>query len=83
MTKWYKKLTESLGAKSKANKPKGEGWFTFEQYKADQKCGYYTARKRMKQAIIQGEIEIYKGSEYKESGLLCRQIWYRKIIVAI
>jgi len=75
---WASKL-ENLHDDS-ANKPSGEGWFTVAAFKEETGYGFGKCYKLINQAITNGKMECYSGSEYSGSQKqLVRRNWYRFI----
>jgi len=75
---WASKL-ENLHDDS-ANKPSGEGWFTVADFKEETGYGFGKCYKLINQAITNGKMECYSGSEYSGSQKqLVRRNWYRFI----
>lgn len=63
---------------NKGNMPSGEGWMTFIEFQESVEGGIVKARRILRRAVIDGEVEVFTGSEKSAAtGYLCRQVWYR------
>lgn len=78
MTNWYDHLTEKMDRPRTPRVPKGDGWFTFEEFQAKSGMGIYKARKAIKEGVTSGKIKVFIGTNYNVADILCRQIWYKE-----
>lgn len=75
---WAKKIEELSSAT--ANEPKGEGWFTAEEFRINGNIGYSRSYTLLKQARAKGNAETFRGTTYsKVLGHLVPKVWYRFI----
>ena len=75
---WAEKL-EDLGSRG-ANTPEGDGWFSAKDFIENMGVGRNRGYRLLQEAIIDGKMEVFNGSEYNPVlGQKVRRIWYRFI----
>lgn len=73
---WAKKLEEA--GNQRANEPKGDGWFTIHELRANTGYSINNSYAFVKDNIAAGKMEKFKGNTYSaEHNQLVRTVWYR------
>ena len=63
---------------TEGNEPEGDNWFTAGEFIENSNYGVCKSRAQLKQAVTDGDIEVYRGSRWAdELGHLVRSTWYR------
>jgi len=76
MDSWHEKLQRQSAV---AKQPLGKGWYTYDELFEKSKFGHYTLRKKIRQAVAEGRMAVFKGTAMGIHGMHTHKIWYKKL----